>query len=62
MLLASGKVHVEVARILVEHGADAAVKNKDRWTQLHRASKRGDVDLARFLRVAEHGADAAVQG
>ncbi len=29
LLLASGEVHVEVARILVEHGADAAVKDKD---------------------------------
>ena len=52
---------MEVARILVEHGADAAVKDKDRWTQLHRASKRYDVDLARFLRVVQHDADAAAQ-
>jgi len=51
---------VDVARLLIEHGADATAQNKDGTTPLHRASERGDVDVARLL--IEHGADATAQG
>ena len=51
--------HVDIARFLVKHGADATAQNEDGSTALHSASSRGDLDLARFL--VEHGADAAAQ-
>ena len=51
--------HVEVARLLIELGADVAAQDKNGWTPLHRTSETGDVDMARFL--IEHGADATVQ-
>jgi len=57
--LASQEGHVEIAQLLVEHGADVAAQNKDGETPLHRAASRGDLDLARFL--VEHGADAAAE-
>ena len=51
--------HVDIAWLLIEHGADAAAQDKRRSTPLHQASKRGHVDLARLL--IERGADAAAQ-
>jgi len=57
--LASQKGHVEVARLLVGYGADAAAQDGEGWTPLHRASERGHLDVARFL--VEHGADVAAQ-
>ncbi len=53
--MASRGGHVEVAHLLVEHGADVKAKNKDRWTPLHSAMGAGSVDLARFF--VENGAD-----
>ena len=50
---------VDVARLLIEHGADTTAQSKDGTTPLHRASKRGHVDVARLL--IEHGADATAQ-
>ena len=58
--LTSQTGHVDVARLLIKHGADAAAQGKDGTTPLHRASEEGHVDLARLL--IEHGADAAAQG
>jgi len=46
---------VEVAHLLVEHGADVKAKDKDRWTPLHSAMGAGSVDLACFF--VENGAD-----
>ena len=57
--LASEEGHVDVARILVEQGADVTAQDKDGSTPLHRASERGHLDLARFL--VEHGANAAAK-
>jgi Ankyrin repeats (3 copies) len=57
--LASKEGHVEVARLLIERGADVAAQTRDGSTSLHRASFGGNVQLARLL--IEHGADAAAQ-
>jgi hypothetical protein len=51
---------VELARFLIEHGADAAAWDEDGFTPLHLASLRGHVELAWFL-VEEHGADVAAR-
>ena len=58
--LTSREGHVQVARLLIEHGADPAAKSKDGTTPLHRASEEGQMDVALLL--IEHGADAAAQG
>jgi len=57
--LTSREGHVDVSRLLIEHGADAAAQSKDGTTPLHRSSFWGHVDVARLL--IEHGADAAAQ-
>ena len=57
--LASQNGRVEVARMLVERGADVATQNKDGETPLHPASRNGGVEVARML--VEHGADVAAQ-
>jgi ankyrin repeat protein len=54
--VASTYGYVEVARILIEHGADVTAKAVNGWTPLHEASKRGHIDVAGFL--VEHGTDA----
>jgi len=51
--------HIDLTRLLIEHGADAAAQNDDGTTPLHEASEGGHVDLARLL--IEHGADVAAQ-
>jgi len=50
---------VDVARLLIEHGADATAQSNDGTSPLHRASLWGHVDLALLL--IEHGADATAQ-
>ena len=57
--LTSRQGHVDVARMLVERGADASVQDEDGRTPLHHASSRGHVDVARML--VERGADVSVQ-
>ncbi len=57
--LASGEGHVEVARVLVQHSADARALDNNGSTPLHYVSRNGNVDLARFL--IDHGADATAQ-
>ena len=57
--LASSVGHVEVARVLVEHGADVTDRDEHGWTPLHEASEAGMVEVARIL--IEHGADVTAQ-
>jgi ankyrin repeat protein len=45
--------HAEVARVLLEHGADIEAKHIE--TSLHYAAKRGHEEVVRVL--LEHGAD-----
>ena len=53
--LASQEGHLEVARVLVQDGANVSDQDRWGWTPLHWANKCGHVDLARFL--VEKGAD-----
>ena len=53
--LTSREGHVEVARMLVERGADVSAQAEDGSTPLHSASCRNHVEVARML--VEHGAD-----
>jgi ankyrin repeat protein len=39
---------MNVARLLVEHGASVSARDEDKSTPLHIASARGHTDLARF--------------
>ncbi len=57
--LACREGHVEVTRVLVEHGADATAQDNYGWTPLHQASQSGNVEIAWFL--IEHGADVTAQ-
>jgi ankyrin repeat protein len=57
--LASRMGHVDVARSLIQHGADAKAQDKDGTTPLHWAARAGNVDIAPFL--IEHGADMTAQ-
>ena len=57
--LASQNGHVEVARMLIERGADVAAQNKDGETPLHLVSRNGEEEVARML--IERGADVAAQ-
>jgi ankyrin repeat protein len=57
--VASENGHVDVVRLLIEHGADIAAQGRDRNTPLHEASINGHVDVARLL--IEHGADIAAR-
>jgi len=53
--LTSRKGYVDVARMLVERGADVSAQAEDGRTPLHWASSYGHVDVARML--VERGAD-----
>jgi hypothetical protein len=57
--LASSRGHVEVARVLLKHGAVITAQDKYGKTPLHWASSRGHLELARVL--LEHGAVATAQ-
>ena len=54
---ASHMGHVDVARFLLEHGADVTALNMFRGTPLHLASERGRVEVADLL--IERGADVS---
>ena len=53
---ASRNGHLEVARILLENGADAKAHDNKHRAPLHWVSKRGRVEVVRVL--LKHGADA----
>ncbi len=55
LLLAARKGLVDTARVLLDGGALASVKNADGWTPLHYAAMFGYTDLAEAL--LAHGAD-----
>ena len=57
--LASREGHMEIARFLVERGADARAQDNYWTTPLHLASGRGHLEVARFL--VECGADPRAQ-
>jgi len=57
--LTSSRGHVDVARMLVERGADVSVQAEYGRTALHLALFGGHVDVARML--VERGADVSVQ-
>src|SRR5712691_9403969 len=52
--LTSRAGHIDLVRLLIEHGADVAAQSKNGMTPLHEASEAGHVDVARLL--IEHGA------
>ena len=56
---ASREGHIEVARFLVECGADARAQDNYGTTPLHLASEGGHLDIVRFL--IERGADVRAQ-
>ena len=56
---ASDNGHADLARMLVERGADVSAQKKDGSTALHLASRNGHVDLARML--VERGANVSPQ-
>ena len=51
--LALGPGYLEVARFLIEHGADLNSCDKEGWTPLHTAARNGHLDVVRLL--LEHG-------
>ena len=57
--LASIRGSVEVARVLIEHGADPTAQNEDGLTPLHEASKWGRMKVIRLL--LKHGAELTTQ-
>ena len=52
---ASRRGHAEVARVLLEHGANLEIRDRQGWSPLDCASRWGHVDVIQVL--VEHGAD-----
>ena len=57
--LASSKGNFEVARFLIERGADMNVRDNISRVPLHFASEHGHLNMAQLL--LDHGVDANVQ-
>jgi ankyrin repeat protein len=47
--------HVEIARLLLQNGAEVNAKERNGWTPLHWAAYRGHFDILHLL--VENGAD-----
>ena len=60
LFVASDKGHLDVMRLLLEHGADPNVRDGSSNTPLHGVSQRGHVKIARVL--LEYGAHPDVRG
>jgi ankyrin repeat protein len=56
---ASSRGHIEVAQVLLKHGAIAKAQDGGGWTPLHSASDGGHIEIARLL--IEHGAVVTAQ-
>jgi len=59
LCVASQWGHAEVARVLLGHGADIKIQDRDDWSPLERASVNGHVEIVQVL--LEHGADVNTQ-
>jgi len=57
--LASRRGHVDLARMLIDRGANVSAQMNDGSTPLHLASENGHVDVARML--VDRGADVSAQ-
>ena len=51
--------HVEISRVLLEHGADTEARDRDDYSPLEHGTTNGHVELVHAL--LEHGADANAQ-
>jgi len=54
------KGHLEVAKLLVEKGADISARSLGEWTPLHSACFNGHLDVVKWL-VSEKGADTTAR-
>ncbi len=51
--------NLDIARLLLEHGADANARQGEDFTPLHAAAQNGQIEMIHLL--LEHGADPAVR-
>ncbi|KAH0608836.1 uncharacterized protein H6S33_001064 [Morchella sextelata] len=56
---AVNEAHIEVARLLIDHGADVSARDSGQKTPLHEALERGHLEIARLL--IDHGADVSAK-
>lgn len=49
LMMACTRKNLEVIQVLVEHGANPLLKNKDGWNSFHIASREGDPSILQYL-------------
>lgn len=49
LMMASTRKNLEVIQVLVEHGANPLLKNKDGWNSFHIASREGDPSILQYF-------------
>ncbi len=54
------RLALEIAKILIDAGADVNYSDRQEWTALHCASRRGFLEIVKLL--LDHGADIDTQG
>jgi ankyrin repeat protein len=59
LMLATAEGHLEVAKLLLEYGADVNTQNRNGWTALMLATRDGRPEIVTML--LEHGADMNIQ-